>query len=29
VPQDLVPNLLKNPGAQHFMRAYLAQTRAR
>ena len=29
VPQDLVPNLLKNPGAQHFMRTYLAQTRAR
>ena len=29
LPQDLVTNLLKNSGAQHFMRAYLNQIRAR
>ncbi|MDG2406228.1 MAG: NUDIX domain-containing protein [Paracoccaceae bacterium] len=29
LPQDLVPNLVKNSGAQHFMRAYLNQIRAR
>ena len=29
VPKELVPDLLKNAGARHFMRTYLARTRAR